>query len=991
VAKPRRKQPDKTPEAKPPAPSLAIQVRGARVHNLKNIDVDLPRNRLVVLTGVSGSGKSSLAFDTIYAEGQRRYLECLSNYARQFLDQLEPPDVDAIEGLPPTVAIDQKAGTPNPRSTLGTITEIYDYLRLLFARTGMPYCPSCGAPIHRQTPEQMVAQLMKLPEGRRVQLLAPLVRGRKGQHLDIFQAIRRAGLIRARVDGQIVEVTETPPKLVKTRAHTIEAIVDRIAIRAGIRPRLAESVDLALKLSDGTVLTLIEASPGWDENLLSIHMSCPTCGTSLPEIEPRSFSFNSPHGACALCQGLGSHRTFQPELAVPDRSRSWDQGAIVPWALLGPFGKGENHHLDDAPVQEFLARHRVGGTMPVAHWPAETWQSFWFGAPDGSFPGLVVMLDRVYQETRSEALRKALEAYREEVACPACGGSRLRPEARAVRLAGRSISDLTAMAISDFLRFFQSEVAPSGVRGQVGPARTPSLDSVASTLAGEIVQRLQYLVDVGLEYLALDRASDTLSGGELQRARLAAQLGSGLVGVCYILDEPTAGLHSRDTARLLASLRRLVELGNSVLVVEHDESLIRAADWVVDLGPGAGPDGGTVVAAASPAILVKVSSSVTARYLNRRSPGQRSGDDRARLSQSPGWIEIRDAAVHNLQHVDARIPMAALTCVTGVSGSGKSTLVHEVLARAVRRALHRFSSLCDGALAVSVVSGELPGSSEECDRRSGTHKPDCRTSNPNARLDQLIEVDQSPIGRTPRSTPGTATGVFDDIRRVFAATREAKIRGYGAGRFSFNAKGGQCEACHGLGRRRIPMQFLPDLHVTCDECGGKRFNRQTLEIRYKENSIGDVLEMRVDESREFFSAIPRVLQGLNALHDVGLGYLTLGQSSTTLSGGEAQRVKLAAELGRPSSGHALYILDEPTTGLHFADIDRLLTILHRLVDLGHTVVVIEHHLDVVASSDWVIDLGPDGGEAGGRVVAMGPPSAIAATEASRTGQALRAR
>jgi excinuclease ABC subunit A len=972
VRKPRGKPPVKTPEATAGHPAPAIRVRGARVHNLKDIDVDLPRDCLVVLTGVSGSGKSSLAFDTIYAEGQRRYLECLSSSARQFLDQLEPPDVDAIEGLPPTVAIDQKAGTPNPRSTLGTITEIADYLRLLFARAGTPHCPSCGAPIRRQTPEQMAARLLSLPPGRKVQILAPLIRDRKGQHLEVFQAIRRAGLIRARVDGELVEVTETPPKLAKTRAHSIEAIVDRIVIREGIRPRLAESIDLALKLSDGRVLALVESPAGWDELLLSMHLSCPACGTGLPELEPRSFSFNSPHGACPVCQGLGSHRAFRPDLVVPDRSRSWDRGAVVPWALLSPGGRDPGAMPHDRLVREFLARHRVAPAAPLESWPPETWRSFWDGEPGGPFPGLAALLEQVDREAKGEALRQALEVYREEVRCAACGGSRLRPEARAVRFEGRGIHELTAMPVGDLLSFFRSVSPPPGGRGPAPtPPVDPALDPVAAPLIEEVVSRLQYLVDVGLDYLALGRGSDTLSGGELQRARLAAQLGSGLVGVCYILDEPTAGLHPRDTARLIASLRRLLELGNNALVVEHDEAVIRAADWVLDLGPGAGPDGGTVVAAGPPARLSAADGSITARYLGR-GPRLAKVEEHGRLARSPGWIRIRGAAVHNLKQVDARIPLAAFTCVTGVSGSGKSSLVHDVLARAVRRALHRSGRLGDGVegVVVSVVGAE--------DRDS-----------PQVTVDQLIEVDQRPIGRTPRSTPGTATGVFDAIRRVFAATREARIRGYGAGRFSFNAKGGRCEACQGLGERRIPMQFLPDLHVTCDECGGRRFNRQTLEVHFKGRSIGDVLAMRVDESRAFFDAVPRVLPGLVALHDVGLGYLTLGQSSTTLSGGEAQRVKLAAELGRPAAGRTLYILDEPTTGLHFADIDRLLGILHRLVDLGHTVVVIEHHLDVISAADWVIDLGPEGGEAGGRVVAMGPPEVIAATAESRTGQALR--
>jgi excinuclease ABC subunit A len=945
VKKHRGKKTGKGLAAEPHASSQWIQVRGARVHNLKNIDVDLPRDRLVVLTGVSGSGKSSLAFDTIHAEGQRRYLECLSSYARQFLDQLERPDVDAIEGLPPTVAIDQRAGTANPRSTLGTVTEIHDYLRLLFARAGKPHCPSCGMPIHRQTPEQIVALVLKLKEGQRVQLLAPLARARKGRHLDTFQAIRRAGLIRARVDGEMVEITDKPPDLVKTRAHSIEAVVDRLAIREGIRPRLAESLDLALKLSGGSVVILTETPGGWNEQYLSIHLTCPKCATSLPAIDPRSFSFNSPHGACPACQGLGSQRSFQAALAVPDRSLSWDAGAVVPWSLLaaGDPSAGAAEEL----VREFLARHGADPARPLEYWPPGLWQPFWSGEPAGPFPGLAALLARGFEATRSADLRRGLEVYREEVACSVCGGSRLRPAALAVKFEGRSIHDLSSETIGELLDFLRS------VR------ILPALEQVAAPLVAEIASRLQYLVDVGLDYLTLARGSDTLSGGELQRARLAAQLGSGLTGVCAILDEPTAGLHHRDTARLLASLRRLLEEGNSVVLVEHDAFMIQAADWVLDLGPGAGPDGGTVVAAGPPDQLAASGSSITARYLESRPRLADAPSDR--IERTPGWIEIRGASLHNLKQLDARIPLGTLTCVTGVSGSGKSTLVHDVLARAVRRFLN---SSGDGGDLFEGVAGL-------------------------GRINQLVEVDQAPIGRTPRSTPATVTGLFAEVRRVFAMTREAKIRGYGRSRFSFNAKGGRCESCQGLGQRKISMHFLADLHVTCDQCGGKRFNRQTLEVRFKGKSIGDVLDMRVDECRELFESVPRVLQGLDALHDVGLGYITLGQSSTTLSGGEAQRVKLAAELGRTKGGSVLYILDEPTTGLHFADIARLLAILQRLAGLGHTVVVIEHQLDLIAAADWVIDLGPEAGAGGGRLVAAGPPYIIANTEGSHTGHALR--
>ncbi|APW62660.1 excinuclease ABC subunit UvrA [Paludisphaera borealis] len=836
-------------------PSAAIAIRGARVHNLRNVDLDVPRHRLVVLTGVSGSGKSSLAFDTIFAEGQRRYIECLSSYARQFLDQLERPDVDQIDGLPPTVAIDQRAGQSSPRSTVGTLTEINDYLRLMYSRLGAPHCPNCGLPIHSQTPEQMAATVMAFPPGRRLMVLAPLVRAKKGAHAEVFQAIRRAGLIRARVDGEVVEVADEPPKLAKTKNHSIDAVVDRLVIREGIGPRLAESLNMALKLSEGLVTITAEVDGAWQDHLLSIHLACPGCGTSLPTLEPRAFSFNSPQGACPTCEGLG----------------------IV---------------------------------------------------PDGSIEG---------------------EGDDDEIPCPDCQGSRLRPETRSVRIDGRSIDQVFDMAIDEASGFFER-------------LRFAEADqAVATPLLREIQGRISFMSNVGLGYLALGRGSRTLSGGELQRVRLATQLGSGLVGVCYVLDEPTTGLHPRDTGRLLAGLRDLEAQGNSVLVVEHDEAVIRAADWIVDIGPGAGPDGGTIVDSGTPDHIASSSVSITGRYLRGDVPTTRRQTER--LGQTPGWITIRGASVHNLKGDEARIPLGTLTCVTGVSGSGKSTLVHDVLARGFRRR----------------------------DRPSARELPGLGQIEGWEPLTALIEVDQSPIGRTPRSTPATFTGVFDQIRRVFATTREARMRGYGAPRFSFNVKGGHCETCEGQGRRRIPMQFLPDLFVVCEECQGKRFNRQTLEVLFKDKSIGDVLNLRVDEARAFFDAQPRVLPGLIALHDVGLGYLTLGQSSTTLSGGEAQRVKLAAQLGRPTFGKNLYILDEPTTGLHFADIDRLLAILHRLADQGETLVVIEHNLDVIATADWVIDLGPDAGGNGGRIVAMGPPDAIAKSPESLTGRYLNDR
>jgi excinuclease ABC subunit A len=927
-----------------PAPS-SIQVRGARVHNLKNLDVDLPRDQLVVVTGVSGSGKSSLVFDTIYAEGQRRFLECLSSSARQFLDRIERPDVDSIEGLPPTVAIEQRAGTANPRSTLGTITEINDYLRLLYARAGIPHCPACNIAIQCQTPEQMVDQFLKLNEGRKVQILAPLVRGRKGQHVEVFRAIRTAGLIRARVDGEIIEVTDTPPKLAKTKAHTIDAIVDRIAIRPGIRPRLSESVDLALKLSGGGIVALLDSPAGWEEQVLSIRLNCPHCGNSLPAIDHRTFSFNSPHGACPACEGLGSRQSFRPELVIPDRSRTWELGAAPPWSLL--VSQGRIPDSAKAQVAEFLARQgKVAGT-PLTSWPGAVWDAFWSGEPDLGFPGLAGILERCFESAHEESTRESLAVYRELMPCPACEGSRLNPIARAVRLAGRSIDQVSSLPVAQLVTFFQSLPV------------NPGLEKVVRPLAAEIVTRLECLVEVGVGYLTLDRGSDTLSGGELQRARLAAQLGSGLVGVCTILDEPTAGLHPSDTARLIACLKKLLDQGNSVLVVEHDLAVIQAADWVVDLGPGAGPFGGSLLAAGRAEDLAASKNSVTGHYLARRT--KLKADRGQRLAQSPGWIELNGASLHNLKAVDARIPLGALTCVTGVSGSGKSTLVHDVLARSVRRYLHRSGYRGDRHESVSGMSA----------------------------IDQLALVDQSPIGRTPRSIAASPSGLFAEIRRIFALMRDAKTRGFKASRFSFNARGGRCDTCRGLGVRHIPMRFLPDLSVSCEECGGKRYNRQTLAVRFKGKSIADVLAMRVDECLELFDAIPRARRPLQALHDVGLGYMALGQSSTTLSGGEAQRIKLAAELGRPKGGRTLYLLDEPTTGLHFADVERLLAILTKLVDLGQTVVVIEHQLDVIAAADWVVDLGPGGGEAGGRVVAMGPPREIVTVPESLTGAALR--
>jgi len=946
------------------APSTArLVVSGAREHNLRDLHLSLPRDALVVITGLSGSGKSSLAFDTIYAEGQRRYVESLSAYARQFLGQMDKPDVDSIEGLSPAISIDQKTTSRNPRSTVGTVTEIYDYLRLLWARIGRPHCPTCGNAIAAQTAEQIVDQIMTFEEGTRFMVLAPVVRGRKGEYGKLFEDLRGEGYTRVRVDGEVRRLEEEI-MLDKRYKHDIAVVVDRLRMREDLRRRLADSVETAVGLAEGIVE--VEMVPGAGDGAqldrpgevrtFSERFACLECGTSVPELEPRMFSFNSPHGACARCTGLGSQMEIDPDLIVPDRTLSLNQGAILPWST-----SASNYY--ETMTQAIAERYEVDTDVPWDALPEEVQDTFLYGT-DGdrlyisyrnrygrrrsyttSFDGIISNLERRYRETDSEYTREKIEEYMSVRPCPECDGARLRPESLAVKVGGLGIHELTRMSAGRAIEWLDSMKLSDTER------------QIARLVLREIHERLRFLTSVGVGYLSLDRAAATLSGGEAQRIRLATQIGSSLVGVLYILDEPSIGLHQRDNERLISTLERLRDLGNTVIVVEHDEGTIRAADHLVDLGPGAGEHGGWVVAQGSPTEVELVPESLTGQFLS----GVRAVPMPARRRDPRGAIAIEGAAQHNLRSVDVELPLGVFCCVTGVSGSGKSTLVNEVLYKAVANRLHRAKL------------------------RPGAH----RRVRGLDQVDKIINIDQSPIGRTPRSNPATYTGVFDHIRELFSRTQEARARGYRPGRFSFNVKGGRCEVCRGDGQIKIEMHFLPDVYVPCEQCDGRRYNRETLEVRFKGKTIADVLAMPVEEAVEFFANVPKIRRRLQALHDVGLDYVRLGQPATQLSGGEAQRVKLATELSKVATGRTLYILDEPTTGLHFADVQRLLEMLDRLVGQGNTVVVIEHNLDVVKTADRIIDMGPEGGEEGGLVVAQGTPEEVAGVEESYTGRFLR--
>ena len=936
-----------------------IGIRGARTHNLKDVDVDIPRDRLVVITGLSGSGKSSLAFDTIYAEGQRRYVESLSAYARQFLSVMEKPDVDHIEGLSPAIAIEQRAGSGNPRSTVGTVTEIHDYLRLLFARVGEPRCLDHGVVLESQTVSQMVDAVLARSPGERLMLLAPLVRGRKGEHQEVFESLRSGGFVRARVDGRVVDL-DPPPGLDGSLHHDVEAVVDRFRVRPDLGPRLAESFETALTLADGrAAVAAIDAAGGTtgEDHVFSARFACPECGYSIPELEPRLFSFNSPAGACPACDGLGRKSFFDPERVVSRPEVSLPGGAVRGWDRSNAYYFGL--------LQSLAAHYRFDLDVPFRELPARVRDTVLYGSRGEPieirygrrhrhvrpFEGIIPNMERRYRETESAHVREELARYMSSRPCPDCGGRRLNRHARSVWVAGRDLPGLERLPVAD-LRRFLGQATFEGYRGEI-----------AGRLVHEIVQRLDFLVDVGLDYLSLDRAADTLSGGEGRRIRLASQIGAGLVGVMYILDEPSIGLHQRDNRRLLDSLVRLRDLGNTVIVVEHDEGAIREADCIIDMGPGPGVHGGKVVARGTVGDIMAESASVTGQYLSGR-----LRVSEARRPRSPaGWVRVEGASANNLRSVDAAFPLSVMTCVTGVSGSGKSSLVHDTL--------YRVLSGSSGRRPVPLPGPDPEGSA----RVVGAEH-----------IDKVVNIDQSPIGRTPRSNPATYAGLFTPIRELFAVTPEARARGFSPGRFSFNVPGGRCEACRGDGVLRVEMHFLPDVYVRCDVCQGRRYDRETLGVRYRGKTVHDVLGMTAAEARAFFDSIPAVARRLQTLVDVGLGYIGLGQSATTLSGGEAQRMKLARELSRRESGRTLYVLDEPTTGLHFHDVRQLLAVLDRLVNRGNTVVVIEHNLDVIRAADWIVDLGPEGGREGGRVVAAGTPEAVAAAPESHTGRFLAA-
>ena len=957
-----------------------ITVRGAREHNLKNITVEVPRDKMVVITGISGSGKSSLAFDTIYAEGQRRYVESLSAYARQFLGQMEKPDVDQIEGLSPAISIDQRGVSHNPRSTVGTVTEIYDYLRLLYARIGVPHCPQCGREVTQQSAEQIVDTVLDMPPGTRFQVLAPLIKDRKGHHHAIFEDVRKAGFVRVRVDGEVYDIDDDI-ELDRYKMHTIEAVVDRLIIpdgkKDGFQSRLTDSMETALQLSDGMVIINDVSADSPRDVLYSEHLACPICGISLPEIEPRTFSFNSPHGACPECEGLGTQMTIDPELIVPNPDLSLQEGAIQAWNTNDREGyrwqliKAACEHFDiptDVPWRKLnQAQQRI-----LLHGSGDERIRVQYVNREGhrrryrtQFEGVIPNLERRYRETDSNYMRGKTERFMTHLPCPACKGARLRPMALAVTVADRPISDITSWPVGRLLTWID-ELSSFRFQENSGVSQTSEASfsltqkqwQIGRRILKEVRERLHFLTSVGLGYLTLDRTATTLAGGEAQRIRLATQIGSRLMGVLYVLDEPSIGLHHRDQARLIRTLNEMRDLGNTLLVVEHDEATIRAADWVIDLGPGAGKHGGEVVVAGTLEDVIDCPASITGAYLSGR---ECIPIPEKRREGNGDWLALNGARAHNLKDIDVRIPLGRFVCITGVSGSGKSTLLIDTLYRRLAQLLH------------------------------GSHDPtgDHDHIKGIEQIDKIINIDQSPIGRTPRSNPATYTSVFTPIRKLFASLPEAKIRGYEKGRFSFNVKGGRCEACKGHGTLQIEMQFLPDIYIPCDVCHGRRYNRETLQVRYKGKNIAEVLDMTVDEAAEFFANIPKILRKLETLQDVGLGYINLGQPSPTLSGGEAQRIKLSRELSKQATGQTLHVLDEPSVGLHAADVDKLIAVLNRLVDAGNTVVIIEHHPDIIKVADWIIDLGPEGGEAGGEIVAEGTPEQVAHIEESYTGQLLR--